>query len=77
MIPPLETTIVLLLIFCWVNCGYSTNLINVSDIRSITMGTLLDLKKDLNKAVKRYSDKVLKSHLSYCIAMIDDAMMSS
>ena len=30
--------------------------------------------KDLNKAVKRYSDKVLKSHLNYCIAMIDDAM---
>ena len=48
--------------------------VDVSDIRSITMGTLLDLKKDLNKAVKRYSDKVLKSHLNYCIAMIDDAM---
>ena len=41
------------------------------------MGTLLELKKDLNKAAKRYSDKVLKSHLNYCIAMIDNAMKSS
>ena len=58
--------------------SYITSIkVDVSDIRSITMGTLLELKKDLNKAVKRYSDKVLKSHLSYCIAMIDDAMMSS
>ena len=48
--------------------------VDVSDIRSITMGTLMDLKKDLNKAVKRYSDKVLKSHLNYCISMIDEAM---
>ena len=30
--------------------------VDVSDIRSVTMGTLLDLKKDLKKAVKRYSD---------------------
>ena len=48
--------------------------VNVSDIRSVTMGTLLDLKKDLKKAVKRYSDKVIKSHLNYCITMIDEAM---
>ena len=48
--------------------------VNVSDIRSVTMGTLLDLKKDLKKAVKRYSDKVIKSHLDYCIKMIDEAM---
>ena len=55
--------------------SYITSIkVDVSDIRSITMGTLMDLKKDLNKAVKRYSDKVLKSHLNYCIAMIDEAM---
>ena len=42
--------------------SYITSIkVDVSDIRSITMGTLMDLKKDLNKAVKRYSDKVLKS----------------
>ena len=38
------------------------------------MGTLSDLKKDLKKAVKRYSDKGIKSHLNYCITMIDEAM---
>ena len=48
--------------------------VDVSDIRSVTMGTLLDLKKDLKKAVKRYSDKGIKSHLNYCITMIDEAM---
>ena len=35
---------------------------------------IMEEVKDLNKAVKRYSDKVLKSHLNYCITMIDDAM---
>tara|TARA_B100001113_G_scaffold203055_1_gene166465 strand:+ start:1 stop:1761 length:1761 start_codon:yes stop_codon:yes gene_type:complete len=48
--------------------------VDESDIRSVTMGVLLDLKKDLKKAVKRYSDKSIKNHLSYCIAMIDEAM---
>ena len=48
--------------------------VDVSDIRSVTMGALLDLKKDLKKAVKRYSDKGIKSHLNYCITMIDEAM---
>ena len=33
-----------------------------------------NLKKDLKKAVKRYSDEVIKSHLDYCITMIDEAM---
>jgi len=48
--------------------------VDVSDIRSVTMGTLLDLKKDLKKAVKRSSDKGIKSHFNYCITMIDEAM---
>ena len=56
--------------------------VDVSDIRSVTMGTLLDLKKDLQYVVKKYrssikgspKDKVIKSHLNYCITMIDEAM---
>jgi hypothetical protein len=62
---------------------YTTTIkVDVSDIRSVTMSTLLDLKKDLKKAAKKYSrpfksiseDKVIKSHLDYCITMIDEAM---
>ena len=57
---------------------YITNVtVDVSDIRSITMGSLTELKKDLKKASKRYSDKTSKSHLNYCISMIDDALKSS
>ena len=57
---------------------YMTNVtVDVSDIRSITMGSLTELKKDLKKASKRYSDKTSKSHLNYCISMIDDALKSS
>ena len=53
---------------------YITNVnVNVSDIRSITMGSLLDLKKDLKRAVKKYSDNAIKSHINYCISMIDEA----
>ena len=62
---------------------YTTTIkVDVSDIRSVTMGALLDLKKDLKKAAKKYprpfksisEDKVIKSHLDYCITMIDEAM---
>ena len=57
---------------------YITNVtVDVSDIRSITMGSLKELKKDLKKASKKYSDKNSKSHLNYCISMIDDALKSS
>ena len=48
--------------------------VDVSDIRSVTMGTLLDLKKELKKGLKKSSDKGIKSHFNYCIAMIDEAM---
>ena len=48
--------------------------VDVSDIRSVTMGALSDLKKDLKMAVIRYSDKLFKDHLNYCITMIDEAM---
>lgn len=51
--------------------------VDVSDIRSVTMGTLLNLKKELNKATKRTSDSVMKNHFLYCISMINEAMKSS
>ena len=57
---------------------YITNVnVNVSDIRSITMGSLLDLKKDLKRAEKKYSDNTIKSHLNYCISMIDETLKNS
>ena len=51
--------------------------VNVSDIRSVTMGSLTELKKDLKKSIKKYSDKASKSHINYCISMIDEAMKTS
>ena len=58
--------------------SYTTTVkVDVSDIRSITMGILMDLRKDLKKSVKKYSDKVIKNHLDYCILMIDNAMKTS
>ena len=56
--------------------------VDVSDIRSVTIETLLDLKKDLQYVVKKYKssikgspkDKIIKGHLNYCITMIDEAM---
>ena len=51
--------------------------VDVSDIRSISMGSLIELKKDLKKAIKKYSDKASKSHINYCISMIDEAMKTS
>jgi hypothetical protein len=41
------------------------------------MGSLLDLKKDLKRAVKKYSDNAIKSHINYCISMIDEALKNS
>jgi len=57
---------------------YITNVkVDVSDIRSISMGCLIELKKDLKKAIKKYSDKSTKSHLNYCISIIDEALKAS
>ena len=57
---------------------YITNVkVNVSDIRSVTMSSLVELKKELKKAIKKYSDKSSKSHLDYCISMIDEAIKTS
>tara|TARA_B100001564_G_scaffold345824_1_gene344917 strand:+ start:335 stop:2815 length:2481 start_codon:yes stop_codon:yes gene_type:complete len=57
---------------------YITNVkVDVSDIRSISMGCLIELKKDLKKAIKKYSDQSTKSHLNYCISMIDETLKAS
>ena len=51
--------------------------VDVSDIRSVTMGTLMDLNKELNKALKKYSDNSIKNHIRYCINMVEKALKSS
>ena len=57
---------------------YITNVkVNVSDIRSLTMGTMLELRKELKKSIKKYSDENTKNHLNYCISMIDTALKIS
>jgi len=51
--------------------------VDVSDIRSVTMGTLMDLTKELNKALKKYSDTNMRNHIRYCITMVEEALKSS
>ena len=51
--------------------------VDVSDIRSVTMGTLMDLNKALNKALKKYSDSGVKNHIRYCLNMIKEALKTS
>ena len=58
--------------------GYTTTIkVDVSDIRSVTMGVLMDLNKDLSKALKKYSDTNIKNHIKYSINMIHSALKSS
>ena len=58
--------------------GYTTTIkVDVSDIRSVTMGVLMDLNKDLRKALKKYSDKNIKNHIKYSMNMIQSALKSS
>ena len=57
----------------WSN--YTTRIkVDVSDIRSTTLGILLDLKKELSKSIKKYSDLAIKNHLTYCIGLINNAL---
>ena len=57
----------------WSN--YTTRIkVDVSDIRSTTLGILLDLKKELSKSIKKYSDPAIKNHLTYCISLINNAL---
>ena len=48
--------------------------VDVSDIRSVTVGMLLNLKKELSKSIKKYSDPNMKNHLTYCIGLINNAL---
>ena len=48
--------------------------VDVSDIRSTTLGILLNLKKELSKSIKKYSDPAIKNHLTYCIGLINSAL---
>ena len=57
---------------------YITNVkVDVSDIRSVTMGTMIELRKELKKSIKKYSEENIKNHLNYCISMIDTALKNS
>ena len=57
----------------WANYTTPVN-VAVSDIRSSTLGTLLNLRKELSKSVKKYSDQNTKNHLNYCIGLINNAL---
>ena len=57
----------------WSN--YTTRIkVDVSDIRSTTLGILLNLKKELSKSIKKYSNPAIKNHLTYCIGLINNAL---
>ena len=57
----------------WANYTTPVN-VAVSDIRSSTLGTLLNLRKELSKSVKKYSDQNTKNHLNYYIGLINNAL---
>ena len=49
--------------------------VDESDIRSSTLGVLIDLRRELNKAQKKYSsNKSVKNHLLYCVGLINDIL---
>ena len=49
-------------------------LVDESDIRSSTLGVLIDLRRELNKAQKKYSsNKSVKNHLLYCVGLINNS----
>jgi len=49
--------------------------VDESDIRSTTLGILIDLRKELNKAQKKYSsNKSVKNHLMYCTGLINNIL---
>ena len=48
--------------------------VDVSDIRSVTVGMLINLRKELSRSVKKYSDPNIKNHLTYCIGLINNAL---
>ena len=49
--------------------------VDESDIRSTTLGILIDLRRELNKAQKKYSsNKSVKNHLMYCTGLINNIL---
>ena len=49
--------------------------VDESDIRPVTLGILMDLRKELNKAKKKYSsNKSVKNHLMYCTGLINNIL---
>ena len=49
--------------------------VDESDIRSSTLGLLIDLRNELNKAQKKYSsNKSVKNHLMYCVGLINNIL---
>jgi|TARA_A200000113_G_scaffold20536_1_gene17777 hypothetical protein len=49
--------------------------VDESDIRSSTLGVLIDLRRELNKAQKKYSsNKSVKNHLMYCTGLINNIL---
>ena len=49
--------------------------VDESDIRSSTLGVLIDLRRELNKAQKKYSsNKSVKNHLMYCVGLINNIL---
>ena len=49
--------------------------VDESDIRSSTLGALIDLRRELNKAQKKYSsNKSVKNHLMYCVGLINNIL---
>ena len=49
--------------------------VDESDIRPVTLGILMDLRKELNKAQKKYSsNKSVKNHLMYCTGLINNIL---
>ena len=49
--------------------------VDESDIRSSTLGVLIDLRRELNKAQKKYSsNKSVKNHLLYCVGLINNIL---
>ena len=61
----------------FVRSSSSTTRVKVdeSDIRSSTLGILIVLRRDLNKAQKKYSsNKSVKNHLMYCAGLINNIL---
>ena len=49
--------------------------VDESDIRSSTLGVLIDLRRELNKTQKKYSsNKSVKNHLLYCVGLINNIL---